>query len=94
MLFADYLKLCLKPLLNYPDSLEVFSVHDQMGILLSVKLDKRDMGIVIGKQGDTAKAFRTLLRVFGAQNQARVSVKFLEPEGGLRSNYQGTSDLK
>jgi len=42
------------------------------------------MGMVIGREGATAKAIRTLLRVVGAKNNARVNLKINEPEGSTR----------
>jgi hypothetical protein len=39
------------------------------------------MGKVIGRSGATAKAIRTILRVVGMKNDARVNLKIEEPEG-------------
>jgi hypothetical protein len=44
------------------------------------------MGKIIGRSGNTAKAIRTLLRVVGMKNNARVNLKINEPEGGLRDS--------
>ena len=49
------------------------------------------MGKVIGRMGNTAKAVRTLLRVVGMKNNARVNLKINEPEGGKRTG-QTASD--
>ena len=57
---------------------------------------------VIGRQGKTARAIRTLLKIVGAKNNARVNLKIHEPEGsrgsrGSRSAEADTSvvdDLK
>jgi hypothetical protein len=43
------------------------------------------MGKIIGRQGNTAKAIRTLLRVVGMKNNSRVNLKINEPVGGLKS---------
>jgi len=45
-----------------------------------------EMGKVIGRDGATAKALRTLLRVVGMKNNARVNLKINEPEGRVSSN--------
>lgn len=82
MPFADYLISILTPLLKEPGTLHVETTNDQMGVLLSVQIHSTDMGQVIGKEGETAKAVRTLMRVYGGHHQARVAVKFLEPDGG------------
>jgi len=42
------------------------------------------MGVVIGKEGKTAKSIRTLLRVLGDKNDSRVNLKIIEPEGSER----------
>jgi predicted RNA-binding protein YlqC (UPF0109 family) len=51
-----------------------------MGVLISLQVAKSDMGKIIGKNGQTAKALRTLLRVIGSKNNARVNLRILEPK--------------
>lgn len=78
---ANYLKLIVSPILRHPDDLKVETTQDAMGILLTVNVNKDDMGIIVGKGGETAKAVRHLLRIVGIVGNARVSVKINEPEG-------------
>jgi hypothetical protein len=54
---------------------------DEMGVLITLDVDGGDMGKIIGRDGATAKALRTLLRVVGMKNNARVNLKINEPEG-------------
>jgi predicted RNA-binding protein Jag len=56
-----------------------------MGVLITLDVDASDMGKIIGRDGATAKALRTLLRVVGMKNNARVNLKINEPEG--RQSY-------
>jgi hypothetical protein len=42
------------------------------------------MGYVIGRRGQTAQAVRTLLKIVGTKNNARVNLKIYDPEGGAR----------
>ena len=49
------------------------------------------MGQIIGKGGSTVKAIRTLLRIVGLNNHARVNLKIEEPEGG-RVSAKGSSE--
>jgi len=51
-----------------------------MGVLLSLKVHKDDMGQIIGKKGQTIAAIRHLLRTIGFKNHARVMLKVEEPE--------------
>lgn len=78
---SDYLKTIVNPMLRHPDELRVTEKHDDMGVLLTLDLNKEDMGIIIGRNGETAKAIRHLVRIVGIANNARVSVKINEPEG-------------
>ena len=78
---SDYVKLIVCPLLRHPDELKVTTTHDDMGVLLTLDLNKEDMGIIIGRSGETAKAVRHLVRIVGIVGNARVSVKINEPEG-------------
>lgn len=71
----------VKNLVEHPDKVVVKRTVDEMGVLLELTVDKEDMGVVIGKEGRTAKAIRTLLRVLGAKNDARVNLKIVDPEG-------------
>jgi hypothetical protein len=55
-----------------------------MGVLISLTVNPADMGKIIGRMGNTAKAILTLLRVIGMKNNARVNLKINEPEGSER----------
>lgn len=84
MPIQDYLLQVIYPLLSQPESATVITSNDDMGILLTVNVHKDDMGSVIGKLGETAKAIRHLVRVAGIKQNARVSVKISEPDGSTR----------
>ena len=55
-----------------------------MAVLLALLVNPQDMGQVIGRSGQTARALRTILRAVGAKNNARVNLKIHEPEGSTR----------
>jgi hypothetical protein len=55
-----------------------------MGVLITLTVNPADMGKIIGRMGNTAKAIRTLLRIIGMKNNARVNLKINEPEGSMR----------
>ena len=61
-----------------------FRTVDEMGVLLTLTVHPDDMGKIIGRDGNTAKALRTLLRVVGMKHNARVNLKINEPAGGKR----------
>ncbi|MFA6183985.1 MAG: KH domain-containing protein [Parcubacteria group bacterium] len=88
---AGFIEQVVKMLVDNPDAVRVERKVDEMGVLISLDVDPKDMGIVIGREGQTAKALRTLLRVIGAKNNARVNLKINEPEGSERSKAQAQS---
>ena len=77
-----FLEYVIKSLVDSPDAVKVSRRVDEMGVLLTLDVDPKDMGKIIGKSGNTAKSIRTLLRVVGMKNNARVNMKINEPEGG------------
>ena len=79
--FVDYV---VKMLVDKPDKVKSERKIDEMGVLITLDVDPTDMGQVIGRQGQTARAIRTLLKVVGAKNNARVNLKINEPEGSTR----------
>jgi predicted RNA-binding protein YlqC (UPF0109 family) len=77
--FLEYL---IKALVDNPDDVKIERKVDEMGVLLTLRVHAEDMGQVVGKAGSTAKAIRSLVRVVGLKNHARVNLKIEEPEGG------------
>ncbi|HEX7651362.1 MAG TPA: KH domain-containing protein [Candidatus Paceibacterota bacterium] len=80
--FLDYV---VKALVDKPEAVETARTVDEMGVLLTLTVDVGDMGKIIGKDGNTAKSLRTLLRVVGMKHNARVNLKINEPAGGKRT---------
>ena len=78
----DYLEFVVKGLVDNPKDVKIGREVDEMGVLLTLDVHPEDMGKIIGKKGNTAKSIRSLLRVVGMKNRARVTLKINEPEGG------------
>ena len=95
----SFLEFLVKSIVDNPDDIQVERKIDEMGVLLTLKVNKADMGQVVGRQGATAKAIRSLLKIVGMKNNARVNLKILEPEGGSAGSEhsridQAVEDLK
>jgi predicted RNA-binding protein YlqC (UPF0109 family) len=80
----EFLEFVVKGLVEHPEAVKIGRTVDEMGVLLALDLHGDDMGKVIGRSGNTAKAIRTLLRVVGMKHNARVNLKINEPLGGSR----------
>ncbi len=85
----EFLEYVIKMLVDNPDDVKVNRQVDEMGVLLTLDVNAADMGKVIGRSGNTAKAIRILLRVVGMKNNARVNLKINEPAGGSRMGGMG-----
>ncbi len=77
---VEFVEFVIKQIVENPDDISIERTVDEMGVLIVLKVGKEDMGKVIGKNGQTAKAIRTLLRIVGSKNNARVNLKIVEPE--------------
>lgn len=77
----EFVEYVVKALVENPDEVKVERRVDEMGVLITLDVAAEDMGKIIGRDGATAKALRTLLRVVGMKNNARVNLKINEPEG-------------
>jgi predicted RNA-binding protein YlqC (UPF0109 family) len=77
----EFLEYVVKALVDHPEDVKIERKVDEMGVLLSLKVNPEDMGQVIGKAGSTARAIRNLVRIVGLRNHARVNLKIEEPEG-------------
>ncbi len=80
----QFLEYVVKSIVDHPDDVKIERRVDEMGVLLSLRVHLQDMGQVVGRQGATAKSIRSLLRIVGIKNNARVNLKIEEPEGSTR----------
>ena len=88
----DFLEYVVKSLVTQPEAVVVECTVDDMGVLLTLQVSKDDMGKVIGKSGQTAKAVRILLRVIGSKENLRVNMKIVEPEGSEGEQIEGAAE--
>jgi len=96
----ELLEYIVKALVDHPGDVKVDRKVDEMGVLLTLKVNPEDMGQIIGREGSTARAIRNLVRIVGLKNHARVNLKIEEPEGGRGprvkrpTSGEGLEDLK
>lgn len=81
--FTEYI---VRAIVNHPDDVKTERTVDERGVLITLHINPDDMGYVVGRQGQTARAIRTLLKKIGARNNARVNLKIYEPEGSRQEH--------
>jgi len=95
-----FVEMVVKQIVDNPDEVKTERKVDEMGVLIELSVAPDDMGKIIGKEGKTAKSIRTLLRVLGAKERARVNMKIIEPEtgrevgGASEGNGEGLSETE
>jgi predicted RNA-binding protein YlqC (UPF0109 family) len=90
----EFIEFVIKSLVDHPGDVKIDRKVDEMGVLLTLKVNPEDMGQVIGKAGSTARAIRNLVRIVGLKNHARVNLKIDEPVGGHGRREDKKSDLE
>ncbi len=88
----EFVEYIVKGIVGHPEDVETERTIDERGVLITLKVNPADMGYVIGRQGQTARSIRTLLKIVGAKNNARVNLKIYEPEGSRRAHNAGNGD--
>ena len=67
-----------KSLVDHPEEVQVTSVDSSQVTVLELRVHPEDLGKVIGRQGRTAKAVRTLLGAAGMKLKKRYTLEILE----------------
>lgn len=67
-----------KALVDHPDQVQVSEVEGNQTSVLELKVAKEDLGKVIGKQGRTARAMRTILSAASAKVKKRTVLEIIE----------------
>jgi uncharacterized protein len=67
-----------KALVDMPDQVEVNEIEGEQTTVIELKVDKSDLGKVIGKQGRTARALRTILNAASTKLRKRSVLEIIE----------------
>jgi len=84
----QFIEFLVKSIVNHPEDVKTERTVDERGVLLTLYVNQDDMGYVIGRQGQTARALRILLKIVGAKEDARVNLKIYEPENMRREHQE------
>lgn len=80
----DLLNLIVTNLVTKSDAVVIDEQKTEDGIVLNLTVDPADMGIIIGKGGQTIRAIRKLLTVRAIAENVRVNLQLTEPPGVTR----------
>ena len=74
----DLIKYIAEALVDYPEQVSVNEVVGSQTSVLELKVAKEDLGKIIGKQGRTARAMRTILSAASAKIRKRTVLEIIE----------------
>jgi predicted RNA-binding protein YlqC (UPF0109 family) len=75
---VEFLKFIVENIVEKKEWVNIEKTEDEMGVLLTLTVDKDDMWAVIGKAGNTINSIRSLLRIFWSKMDKRVNLKVLD----------------
>ncbi len=77
---TKFLAGIVEGVVEFPKDVEIEKTIDARGVLLTLKVNQKDIPTIIGKEGQFAKALRKILRTFGSKSNARISLKIVTPD--------------
>ena len=80
----EFVEYIVKNLVDHPDQVRINEVGGTQTLIIELAVEKSDIGKIIGKQGKTINAIRTLLMSVASRNGLRVSLEIIE-EGKSKS---------
>ncbi len=78
----DFVAYIVKNLVDHPDKVRINEVGGSHTLIIELYVEKSDIGKIIGKQGKTINAIRTLLMSVASRNGIRVSLEIIEEPRG------------
>ncbi len=82
---TDFLYCIVSHLVIHTAAIQILEKQDELGTVLTLRIDPTDMGSLIGKGGKTIDSIRVVLRVFGAKKWIRLNLRIMEDDDTLVS---------
>ena len=74
----EILRTIIENLVDNKDAISIEKVEENYKEVYKIKVDQSEMGRIIGRQGKTAQAIRTIIKSLGAKEQKKVEVEFVD----------------
>jgi len=75
---VDFLQFLLENLVSHPEDIKIERKEDELWVLLTLSVNKEDMGIIIWKGGNNINSIRSILRLVWMKLNKRINVKVLD----------------
>ena len=77
-MLKELIEMIAKALVDYPEQVEVSELEGEQTTVIELRVAKEDLGKVIGKQGRTARAMRTILSAASTKIRKRAVLEIIE----------------
>lgn len=84
----EFVAYIIMNLVNNPDDVKVKTLETQRGITIEVRLNKSDIGRVVGHKGKTIQALRTIASIIGVRLQRRIQIEIIEEHKKEEENLE------
>jgi len=74
----ELLKRIVQAMVDHPEQVVISAIEGKQSLVLEIKVAKEDMGKIIGKQGRTAQAMRTILSAASGKTKKRITLEIIE----------------
>lgn len=88
----DLLHFIVTSLVSKPEAVLIDEQKEEGNLILNLTVDPKDMGLIIGKNGQTIRAVRKLLTVRAIAENARVNLQLTEPQGESKAENQKSNE--
>ncbi len=75
---VEFLQFIIENLVQNKGDIQIERTEDELWILLTLRVNKEDMGVVIGKSGNIVTSIRSLLKILGSKTNQRINLKVLD----------------
>ncbi len=75
---TEFLAHIVREIVNNEGEISIERIEDELGVLLTLSVAKKDMGIIIGKSWNTIQSLRSILRLFWAKIDKKINLKVLD----------------
>lgn len=75
---VEFLKFVIENLVTHKDDIKIEKKDDELWTLLTLQVNKEDMGIIIGKAGNTINALRTIIRLLWVKENKKINLKVID----------------
>lgn len=79
----EFVEYIVKNLVDNPQHINVNSFEGERGMIIEIRVPKTDIGKVVGRQGNTIKALRTIVTAISARLGKHVRLELIEPEAAV-----------